>query len=194
MLKEILSVSLILFSIIDIIGNIPIIINLKEKGNKIKAAQTAIASGIIMISFLFLGKGILSLFGVDISSFAIAGAIVIFIIGLEMILGITIFKEEEVASSASIFPLAFPLIAGAGALTTILSLKAEYQTWSIIGGIVLNLIVIYIVIRSSDWLQSKLGSQGAAILRKVFGIILLAIAIKLFKTNLLLELGDVGHG
>ncbi|MEL6193437.1 MAG: MarC family protein [Bacteroidota bacterium] len=184
MVKEILSVSLILFSIIDIIGNLPIIISLKEKGHFIEPLKTALASGLIMILFLFSGESILSLFGVDIGSFAIAGAIVLFIIGLEMILGASFFKESsDQVGSASIFPLAFPLIAGAGTLTTILSLKAEFETMNILVGILVNILIIFVVMRISGWLQKVLGNQGAAILKKVFGIILLAIAIKLFKSN-----------
>lgn len=182
--QAILSVTLILFSIIDILGSIPIIISLKEKGLKIEAAKATFASGLIMIAFLFVGERLLSLFGVDINSFALAGGLVIFIIGLEMILGVDFFKnDEEEAKKASVFPIAFPLIAGAGTLTTILTLRAEYDNLSIVVGIVINLIIIYIVIRGSGWLRKHLGSQGTAILRKVFGIILLAIAIKLIKSN-----------
>jgi len=182
--KAILSVTLILFSVIDIIGNIPVIINLKEKGNRIEPGKTTLISGIIMIIFLFFGEGVLSLFGVDVGSFAIAGGIVIFIIGLEMVLGADFFKDSGTIASASIVPMAFPFIAGAGTLTTLLSLRAEYVIESVIIGIIVNLLVVYLVIRSSDWLQAKLGEGGAAVLRKVFGIILLAISIKLIKTNL----------
>ena len=181
--REILSVTLILFSIIDIVGNIPIVINLQEKGKIIEARKATIVSGLLMIVFMFVGEAILKLFGVDIGAFAIAGGIVIFIIGLEMILGIEVFKDSGEYDSPSIFPIAFPMIAGAGTLTTILSLKAEYHNVNLILGIILNLIVIYIVLKSSKWLQQKLGSQGATILRKIFGIILLAISIKLIKTN-----------
>jgi multiple antibiotic resistance protein len=185
MLKEIISVTLILFSIIDVLGNIPIFISLKSKNIEINPLKASLASGAIMIAFLFIGELILSLFGVDVGSFALAGAIVIFIIGLEMVLGMEIFKHESLdTNSGSIFPVAFPLVAGAGTLTTILSLKAEYQEISIIGGIVVNLVILFIVIYFSDWLQKNLGRQGASVLRKVFGIILLAIAIKLFKNNL----------
>lgn len=185
MLKEIISVTLILFSIIDVLGNIPIFISLKSKNIDINPLKASVASGTIMIAFLFIGELILSLFGVDVGSFALAGAIVIFIIGLEMVLGMEIFKHENLdTNSGSIFPVAFPLVAGAGTLTTILSLKAEYQEISIIGGIIVNLIVLFIVIYFSDWLQKNLGRQGTSVLRKVFGIILLAIAIKLFKNNL----------
>jgi len=183
-LKAIISVTLILFSVIDIIGNIPVIISLKEKGSRIEPGKTTLTSGVIMILFLFFGEAVLSLFGVDIGSFAIAGGIVIFIIGLEMVLGANFFKESDEATSASIVPMAFPFIAGAGTLTTLLSLRAEFDVQNIIVGIVVNLLIVYLVIRSSDWLQAKLGKGGAAVLRKIFGIILLAIAIKLIKTNL----------
>jgi multiple antibiotic resistance protein len=181
--KEIISVTLILFSVIDIMGSIPIIISLKEKGKKIRPSRATLAAGVLMILFLFLGESILKLFGVDVQSFAIAGAIIIFIIGMEMILGITIFKETSETSTTTIVPLAFPLIAGAGTLTTILSLKAEYETANISVGIAVNLVLVYVVLRSSGWIQRKIGKGGADILRKVFGIILLAIAIKLFKSN-----------
>lgn len=185
MLKEIISVTLILFSIIDVLGNIPIFISLKSKNIDIHPLKASLASGAIMIVFLFVGELILSLFGVDVGSFALAGAIVIFIIGLEMVLGMEIFKHESLdTNSGSIFPVAFPLVAGAGTLTTILSLKAEYQEVSIIIGILVNLVILFIVIYFSDWLQRNLGRQGTSVLRKVFGIILLAIAIKLFKGNL----------
>jgi multiple antibiotic resistance protein len=137
-----------------------------------------------MILFLFVGEGILSLFGVDLNSFAVAGGIVIFIIALEMILGIHLMKADEEIKSASVFPLAFPLIAGAGTLTTILSIKAEYTLTNIIGGIIINLIIVFVVIRSSDWIQRVIGHNGAEVLRKIFGIILLSIAIKLIKSNL----------
>ncbi|MFT5832742.1 MAG: multiple antibiotic resistance protein [Cognaticolwellia sp.] len=185
MLKEIISVTLILFSIIDVLGNIPIFISLKEKNIDVNPLKASVASGVIMIAFLFVGELILSLFGVDVGSFALAGAIVIFIIGLEMVLGVEFFKHESLdTNSGSIFPVAFPLVAGAGTLTTILSLKAEYQEISIIAGILINLIILFIVIYFSDWLQKNLGGQGTSILRKVFGIILLAISIKLFKGNI----------
>ena len=182
-LRETLSVTLILFSIIDIVGNIPIVLNLQEKGKIIEARKATIASGVLMITFMYVGEAILNLFGVDIGAFALAGGIVIFIIGLEMILGVDFFKSDEDFDSPSIFPIAFPMIAGAGTLTTILSLKAEYDNINLIIGIILNLIVIYIVLKSSKWLQRRLGPQGATILRKIFGIILLAISIKLIKTN-----------
>jgi len=183
--KELISVTLILFSVIDILGNIPVVISLKQQGNKIHAGKATFASALIMIVFLIVGENLLKLFGVDIQSFAIAGAMVIFLIGLEMILGRDIFKSSPNMKSVSVFPLAFPLIAGAGTLTTILTLKSEYQVSNIIGGIIVNLIIIYAVLKSSGWIQKKIGNQGVEILRKVFGIILLAIAIKIAKENLL---------
>jgi len=184
-IKELISVTLILFSVIDILGNIPVIISLKQQGNKIHSGKATFASAVIMILFLIVGENLLLLFGVDIQSFAIAGAMVIFLIGLEMILGRDIFKSSPNMKSVSVFPLAFPLIAGAGTLTTILTLKSEYQVSNIIGGIIVNLVIIYGVLKSSGWIQRKIGSQGVEILRKVFGIILLAIAIKIAKENLL---------
>ncbi len=182
--RDILSITLILFSIIDIIGNIPIIISLKKKGLKIEGGKATLAAGVIMIAFLFIGEGLLSLFHVDLNSFAVAGGIIIFIIALEMILGIHLMKSDEEINSASVFPLAFPLIAGAGTLTSILSIKAEYHVVNIIIGIIINLIIVFLVIRSSDWIQRKIGKNGEEILRKVFGIVLLAISIKLIQSNL----------
>lgn len=184
--KEIISVTLILFSVIDILGSLPVLINLRKKVGKIEAERATFASGLLMITFLFLGERILKLFGVDVASFAVAGALIIFLIGLEMILGRTIFKSElEADGAAHIVPIAFPLIAGAGTLTTLISLRAEYQTVNILVGIVLNLILIYAVLKSSEWLEDRIGPGGLNVLRKIFGIILLAIAIKLIKTNLL---------
>ena len=182
--KEIISVTLILFSVIDILGSIPIIIQLRKKMGSIQSGQATLVSGCIMVAFLFLGSSILKLFGLDVESFAVAGAIVMFILAMEMILGMTFFKDEGEGSSGSIVPLAFPLIAGAGTLTTILSLRAIYSVQNILIGIVLNLLVVYLVLKSSVWLERKLGKSGFQILRKVFGIILLAIAVKIFKTNL----------
>lgn len=184
--KEVISVTLILFSVIDILGSLPILIDLRKKVGKIEAERATFASGLLMITFLFLGERILKLFGVDVASFAVAGALIIFLIGLEMILGRTIFKSElEADGAAHIVPIAFPLIAGAGTLTTLISLRAEYQTVNILIGIVLNLILIYVVLKSSEWLEDRIGPGGLNVLRKIFGIILLAIAIKLIKTNLL---------
>jgi multiple antibiotic resistance protein len=182
-LRDLFSVSLILFAIIDIPGNLPIVMSMKEQGRQIQAGKATIAAGLLMIVFLFAGKSILHLFGVDVGSFAVAGSIVIFIIGLEMILGITIMKEPQGASSTSIVPVAFPLIAGAGTLTTILALKAEFNSLTIIASILINLIFVYIVLRSSDWIILRIGKSGADVLKRIFGIILLAIAIKLFQNN-----------
>ncbi len=186
--KEIVSVTLILFSVIDVIGSLPVIIDLRRKSGKIESERATFASGALMIAFLFVGERLLKLFGVDVASFAVAGALIIFLIGLEMILGRTIFKSEmDTGGATHIVPIAFPLIAGAGTLTTIISLRAEYQIPNIIIGIILNLILIYIVLKSSGWLETRLGSGGLSVLRKIFGIILLAIAIKLFKTNLIAD-------
>jgi multiple antibiotic resistance protein len=184
--KEIASVTLILFSIIDILGSIPIIIDLRKKSGKIESGKATLVAGVIMIAFLYIGEGILNLFGIDVESFAIAGAIIILIIGMEMILDRSFFKTEPgLSNSASVVPLAFPLIAGAGSLTTILSLKAAYGEFNILIGIIVNLVFVYIVLKSSEWLEKKLGQGGFNILRKVFGIILLSLAIKLLKDNLL---------
>jgi multiple antibiotic resistance protein len=184
--KEIASVTLILFSIIDILGSIPIIIDLRKKSGKIQSGKATIVAGSIMIVFLFVGEGILNLLGIDVESFAVAGAIIILILGMEMILDRSFFKQDQQASNASsIVPLAFPLIAGAGTLTTILSLKAVYGHYNILIGIVVNLVFVFVVLKSSIWLEKKLGHEGFSILRKVFGIILLSLAVKLLKENLL---------
>lgn len=184
--KEIISVSLILFSVIDILGSIPIIIDLRKKFGHIQSGKATIVSGIIMVVFLFLGESILGLFGIDISSFAIAGAIVMFLIGMEMVLGMQFFKSdpEDESGSASIVPLAFPLIAGAGTMTTLISLKVEFQTLNILIGVFVNLLFVYLVLKTSGWLEKKIGKAGFNILRKVFGIVLLSISIKIFKNHL----------
>ncbi len=186
--QEIMSVSLILFSVIDIVGSIPVIIDLKQKaGGHIESEKATTVAGIIMILFLLVGESILKLLGIDVASFAVAGAVVIILLGLEMILGISIFKEDEdLARSASIVPIAFPLIAGAGTMTTILTLKSEFHSFNIFIGILINLVLVYVVLKSSGWIQSKIGTGGEAILRKVFGIVLLAIAVKILKGNLLI--------
>lgn len=180
--KEILTCSMVLFAVIDIIGSIPIIVSLKKKFGKIEAEKAAIVAGLLMIVFLFVGNKILNFIGVDVNSFAIAGAFVIFIIALEMILGVQIQRNTE-ATSASIVPIAFPLIAGAGTLTTTLSLKAEYHDINIIFGIVVNTIFVYVVLKSANWIERKLGTGTLKVVEKVFGIILLAISIKLFTAN-----------
>ena len=181
-LKETLTASMVLFAVIDIVGSVPIIVSLKQKFGKIEAEKASIVAGVLMIAFLFIGNKILKFIGVDVNSFAIAGAFVIFIIAVEMILGIEIQKNAE-SKSASIVPIAFPLIAGAGTLTTTLSLKAEYHDINIIFGIILNTAVVYLVLKSANWLEEKLGDGTLQVLKKVFGIILLAISIKLFTAN-----------
>jgi multiple antibiotic resistance protein len=183
-IKDSLSVTLILFSVIDIIGSIPFIILIKKREGRIYAEKATLISAALMIAFLFLGQSILKLFGLDVSSFAVAGSIVMFIIALEMILGISLIKDDpDAQGTGSIVPLAFPLIAGAGTLTTILSLRAAYQETDIMVGIVLNLIFVYVVLRASSWLEKKIGKSGFAVLRRVFGVILLSIAVKIFKSN-----------
>ncbi len=182
-LKDIFSVTLILFSVIDILGSVPIVIDLRKKQGKIHSGRATLISGGLMIVFLFLGQSVLKLFGLDIGSFAVAGAIVMFIISMEMILGVVLFKSDGEGKAGSIVPLAFPLIAGAGTLTTILSIRAVYETPNILAGIVINLAFVYLVLKSTNWLERKLGESGFSILRRVFGIILLAIAVKIFKEH-----------
>jgi len=184
--KEIASVTLILFAVIDVVGAVPVIVDLRKKVGRIESEKATIVAGVIMIAFLFVGENILKLFGVDIASFAAAGAIVIFLIGLEMILGRNIFKHGDVdTSSVSIVPIAFPIIAGAGTMTTLISLRATYELANVLVGVFVNLILVYIVLKSSAWIERKLGRAGEDILRRVFGIILLAIAVKLFRVNFL---------
>ncbi len=174
---------MILFSVIDILGSIPIIIEMKKKGTTIGSFQATLVAFVLMTIFLFAGEGLLRLFGVDVESFAVAGAIIIFLMGFEMIVGVQIFKEEMKGASGSIVPIAFPLIAGAGTLTTILTLRAKYQAINIEAAIFLNMLVVYVVLKGSTWISQRLGRSGANVLRKVFGIILLAIATKLFRDN-----------
>lgn len=173
---------MVLFAVIDIVGSIPIVISLKEKAGHIQSEKASLVAALIMIAFLFLGEQILSLIGIDVNSFAVAGSFVIFFLALEMILGIALFKEEA-DEVASIVPLAFPIIAGAGTMTTLLSLRAEYDLINIIVAILINILIVYIILKSSSRLEKILGKQGIKIIRKVFGIILLAIAVKLFATN-----------
>lgn len=186
-IKETLSVTLILFSVIDILGSIPFVILIKQREGRIRTEVATISSALLMVTFLYLGQSILRLFGLDVESFAVAGAIVMFIIAMEMILGITLIKDDpDAKGSGSVVPLAFPLIAGAGTLTTILSLRAVYEEVNILIGILLNLIIVYIVLRSSGWLEKKIGKSGFSVLRRVFGIILLSIAVKIIKDNITL--------
>ncbi|RLD81935.1 MAG: MarC family protein [Bacteroidetes bacterium] len=184
---------MVLFAVIDITGSIPIIIDLKEKGGKIQSEKATIVAFLIMILFLFVGERLLGVFGVDISSFAIAGAFILFFLALEMILGISLFKDNATESS-SIVPLAFPLIAGAGSMTTLLSLRAEYALIDITIALVLNMIIVYTVLRLTHVIEKILGQSGIMILRKMFGIILLAIAIKLFMSNLAISVGTFFPG
>lgn len=180
--KETITSTMVLFAVIDIIGSIPIIVSLRQKFGQIESEKAAIVAGLLMISFLFIGDKILKYIGVDVNSFAIAGAFVIFIIALEMILGIQIQRHAE-AKSASIVPIAFPLIAGAGTLTTTLSLRAEFHDINIICGIILNTVFVYLVLKSASWLEKIIGEGTLKVVEKVFGIILLAISIKLFTAN-----------
>jgi len=184
--KEVFTAFMILFAVIDIIGNIPLVIDLRKKAGHIESGKAAIIAGIIMIAFLFLGKSLLTIIGIDVNSFAVAGAFILFFIALEMILGITLYKEEEGGSAmtASVFPLAFPLIAGPGSLTTLLSLRAEFELENIIVAVFLNVILIYIVLKTSTKIEKIIGPNGILIIRKIFGVILLAIAIKLFAANI----------
>ncbi len=183
--KEIFTAFMVLFAVIDVIGNIPLIIDLRKKVGHIQSEKASIISGVIMIVFLFLGQSILNLIGIDVNSFAVAGSFILFFLALEMILGITLYKEEENNSiTASVFPLAFPLIAGPGSLTTILSIRAEFRIENIIIAVVLNVIVIYIVLKTSKKIERIIGSNGINIIRKIFGVILLAIAVKLFTSNI----------
>jgi len=182
-LKSILSVTLVLFSVIDILGSIPIIIDLKSKGFEIKSAKASLIALLIMSAFLYVGENLLSLFGVDLQSFAVAGAIILFFIGLEMILGITLFREDPESKSGTLVPIAFPLIAGAGSMTTIISLRSKFDVVDIQVAIIINILLVYVVLKSSGWIKDKIGPGGAQVLRKVFGIILLAIAVKLFQEN-----------
>jgi len=185
--NDIISIFMVLFAIIDITGSLPIIIDVKNKVGKINELQVTMVSFLLMISFLFIGESLLHMFGVDISSFAIAGAFVIFLIALEMVLGIEIFHNQNV-SGASIVPLAFPLIAGAGSMTTLLSLKAQYDTVNIVIALIFNMVVIYIVLKLAGFFEKILGPTGIYILRKMFGIILIAISVKLFVSNTGIEL------
>lgn len=182
--KEVFTATMVLFAVIDIIGNVPIIIDLRKKVGHIQSEKASIVAGVIMIAFLFLGKSILNLIGIDVNSFAVAGAFILFFLALEMILGISLYKEDETnAITASVFPLAFPLIAGPGSLTSILSLRAEFSTLNIVIAIIINIIFMYIVLKTSSKIEKLIGENGIKIVRKIFGVILLAIAVKLFAAN-----------
>lgn len=185
---QILSASMILFAVIDIVGSVPIIIDLKQKVGKIQSEKASIVALVIMVTFLFVGESILSLIGIDVNSFAIAGAFILFFLALEMILGIRFYKDDA-PETASIVPIAFPLIAGAGTMTALLSLRAEFAVQNIIVAIVVNIILVYAVLKLSGKIEKLLGNGGIAVLRKVFGVILLAIAVKLFTTNIMNIIG-----
>ena len=184
-IKEIFTAFMVLFAVIDIIGNIPIIIDLRKKVGHIQSEKASVIAGAIMILFLFVGKELLGVIGVDVHSFAVAGAFILFFIALEMILGITLYKDDEDETlTATVFPLAFPLIAGPGSLTTLLSLRAEFHISNIIIAVLLNVIVIYIVLKTSSRIEKIIGNNGIKIIRKIFGVILLAIAVRLFAENI----------
>ncbi len=179
---QIMTISMILFAIIDIIGTIPIVIQLRKKAGYIESEKATLVSLILMIAFLFLGTRILDIIGLDVASFAIAGSLVIFVIAMEMIMGINLMKED-MPETVSIIPLAFPMIAGAGTMTTLLALKSQYATQNIVVAILLNMILVYVVLKNVVILERLLGKSGLSVLRKAFGVILLAIAIKLFRSN-----------
>jgi len=182
-IKEIASAGMILFAVIDILGSIPIIISLRNKVGHIQSGKATLVAACIMIAFLFVGERILSLIGIDVNSFAVAGSFVIFFLAIEMILGVTLYKDDE-PETASIIPVAFPLIAGAGTMTSILALRAEFHVENIIVAILINVIFVYLVLKSSTKIERVLGKSGLSVLRKVFGVVLLAIAIKLFAGNI----------
>ncbi len=181
--KELLTVTFTLFAVIDIIGSVPILVSLKEKMGGISEAKATLISGGLMVLFLFLGEPFLSVLGVDKRSFAVGGSIVIFILGLEMVLGLEFFKSEKDLKAATVVPIAFPLIAGSGTLTTIMSLKANYEEWTILFSILINLIIVFIVLKSLTFIQRLLGPAGMVAVRKFFGVVLLAIAVKIFASN-----------
>ncbi|MCM4162090.1 MULTISPECIES: MarC family protein [unclassified Arenibacter] len=181
--REIVTASMVLFAVIDIIGSIPIIISLRNKVGHIQSGKASIVSACIMVAFLFVGEEILNLIGIDVNSFAVAGSFIIFFLAIEMILGITLYRDDQ-PESASIVPIAFPLIAGAGTVTTLLSLRAEYHVENIIVAIIINVIFVYLVLKSSRRIERILGKNGLNVIRKIFGVILLAIAVKLFTSNI----------
>ena len=182
-IKEIITATMILFAVIDIVGSIPIIIDLRNKVGHIQSEKASFVSAIIMIAFLFIGEGLLNLIGIDVNSFAVAGSFVLLFLALEMILGIKLYKDDA-PESASVVPLAFPLIAGAGSMTTILSIKAEFATINILIAIIVNIFFVYGVLKSSRKIENLFGKGGLSVIRKIFGVILLAIAVKLFAYNI----------
>ena len=183
-LSEIVSVSFALFAVIDVLGSIPLLISLKSKIGYINANIVTIVSSVLILGFFFFGEAMLGVVGLDVSSFAIAGSIVLFILGLEMVLGVDFHKTEPNAKAGSIVPIAFPLIAGSGTLTTVMSMKTIYHQYNVLIGIMINMVIIYVALRSLNKLEKMLGSTGVLIIKKFFGVILLAIAVKMFRTNL----------
>jgi multiple antibiotic resistance protein len=181
--KQILSAGMVLFAIIDIIGSVPIIVGLRAKVGHIQSGKASLVAALIMISFLFVGEEILKLIGIDVNSFAVAGAFILFFLAIEMILGITLYKDDA-PETASIVPIAFPLVAGAGTMTSLLALRAEYDVENIIVAIIINVIIVYFVLKSSGKIERILGKSGLGIIRKIFGVVLLAIAVKLFASNI----------
>ena len=185
-IKEITAATMILFAVIDIVGNIPIVIKLRKKAGHIQSAKASIVALVIMIAFVFIGESILSVIGVNVNEFAVAGSFILFFLALEMILGVSIFKDDEgvSAKTVSVFPLAFPLLAGPGSLTSLLALRAEYEIENILIAIIINIGLIYVVLKTSSRIEKFMGKNGIAIIQKVFGVILLAIAVKLFTANI----------
>jgi multiple antibiotic resistance protein len=184
MISQIVTVSVTLFAVIDILGSIPILLSLKKSMGDINSMQATIVSGALMLLFFLVGEQVLQFMGLDVSSFAIAGSIVIFILAIEMVLGHDLFKADKDVKSGSIVPIAFPLIAGSGTLTTIVSLKSAYHQYNILIGIIINLIIVFICLRSINYIGKLLGPSGIAVVRKFFGVILLAVAVKIFKENI----------
>lgn len=181
---QLITVTFTLFAVIDIVGSIPLLISLKDKMGDIRSSKATLVSGGLMILFLLVGQQFLSILGLDIRSFAVGGSIVIFLLGLEMVLGYEIFKGDADAASGTFVPIAFPIIAGSGTLTTIMSLKANFQQGYILAGIFINLVIVYIVLKSLKWIEHALGKAGLLAVRKFFGVILLAIAVKIFSSNI----------
>jgi multiple antibiotic resistance protein len=184
--EDVLTVTVTLFAIIDIVGATPLLISMKSRLGEIESGKATLASGALMILFLIFGTKFLGLLGVDVHSFAVAGSIVIFIMALEMVLGIELFRQDPDVKSGSIIPIAFPIIAGSGTLTTVMSLRANYSIYSILIGILINLLAVYLVLKSLNFLERKLGKSGLFVIRKFFGVILLAIAVKIFKANIVM--------
>ena len=182
-IDQILTVTFTLFAVIDMPGSIPILVSLKDKQGEIEPVKATLASAVLMLLFLFVGESFLGLLGLDLKSFAIAGSIVIFLIGLEMVLGLELFKPDPDSKSGSIIPIAFPLIAGSGTLTTLISLKDTFHTVNIVAAILINLIIIFIVLNTLHYWERLLGKSGLMVVRKFFGVILLAISIKIFKSS-----------